>query len=165
MRTSFVHLAGTRLGFRDPADPTVFERVAKQFDFAIDFALDQRASFVLFGGNLFDGPDLQPDTLQVAIRGLRRLAEKNVSAIAIRGQRELWLQPAISSWYDMLSREGLLSALEPAIRPEQMELRRWERRDGIGSYADLGRCRVLGLGYHGSMAGPLLQALAKAIAA
>jgi hypothetical protein len=164
VRTSFLHLADTRLGFRDPGDPGVFEQVAKRFRFAVDYALDQRAAFVLFSGNLFDSPDLDPDSLQVVLRGLERLADKNVSAIAIRGQREVRHQPGVMTWYEMLSQENLLATLEVGLSDGQMAPRRWERRDGSGSYVDLGRCRVFGLHYYGSMTGPLVQALAKSIA-
>ena len=165
MRTSFLHLADTRLGFRDPADPSVFEQVAKQFRFAVDYALDQRVAFVVFSGNLFDSPDLDPDALQVVLRGLERLAEKNVTAVAIQGQRDGRFQPGVLSWYQMLSQENLLATLDVSLGEGQMALRRWERRDGSGSYVDMGRCRVFGLRYYGSMTGPLLQALAKAVAA
>jgi hypothetical protein len=164
VRTSFLHLADTRLGFRDPADPTVFVQVAKQFRFAIDYALDQRAAFVVFSGNLFEGADLDPDALQVVLRGLERLAEKNVSAIAIRGQRDARHQPGVMTWYEMLSQENLLASLEVGLGDGQMALRRWERREGSGSYVDLGRCRVFGLPYYGSMTSPLVQAMAKSVA-
>ena len=164
VRTSFLHLADTRLGFRDPADPTVFEQVAKQFRFAIDYALDQRAAFVVFSGNLFDSADLDPDSLQVVLRGLERLAEKNVSAIAIRGQHDMRHQPGVMTWHEMLSQENLLATLEVGLGDGRMALRRWERRDGSGSYFDLGRCRVFGLHYYGSMTSPLVQAMAKSVA-
>lgn len=165
MRTSFLHLADIRVGYRDPANPSVFEQVAKQFRFAVDYALDQRVAFVLFSGNLFAGPDLDPDTLQVVLRGLERLSDKNVSAIAIQGQRDSRYQPGVMSWYDMLSQENLLATIEVGLSDGQMAMRRWERRDGSGSYVDLGRCRVFGLHYYGSMVGPLVQAMARSVAA
>lgn len=165
MRTSFLHLADTRLGFRDPADPGVFEQVAKQFRFAVDYALDQRVGFVVFSGNLFETPDLDPDALQVVLRGLERLAEKNVAAIAVQGQRDGRHQPGVLSWYQMLSQENLLATLDIGLGDGQMALRRWERRDGSGSYVDMGRCRVFGMHYYGAMAGPLVQAMAKSVAA
>jgi hypothetical protein len=165
VRTSFLHLADTRLGFRDPADPTVFEQVAKQFRFAVDYAIEQRAAFVVFSGNLFDGPRLDPDSLQIALRGLEQLAEKNISAIAVRGQRDVSHQPGVMTWYDMLSQENLLASLEVGLGDGHLTLRKWDRRDGSGSYVDLGRCRVFGLRYYGSMSGRLVQALAKSVAA
>src|SRR5438552_1354013 len=165
MRTSFLHLADTRLGYRDPAGPSVFELIAKQFRFAIDFAIDQRASFVIFSGNLFDSPEVDPETLQMALRGLHQLADKNIAAIAISGRTELPIQPGGMSWHDMLAQESLLVSLECAVGESQLELRRWERRQGSGSYVDLGRCRIFGLHYFGSLSGPLVQALAKSIAA
>jgi hypothetical protein len=121
-------------------------------------------AFVVFSGNLFDGPHLDPDSLQVALRGLERLAEKNVSAIAIRGQRDVCHQPGVMTWYEMLSQENLLASLEVGLADGHMALRRWERRDGSGSYVDLGRCRVFGLHYYGSITGPLIQAMAKSVA-
>jgi hypothetical protein len=165
MRTSFLHVADMRLGMRHPADAAVFEQVAKQFRFVVDYALDQRASFVVFSGNLFDSPELDPETLQAAWRGLRRLAEKNVAAIAIRGRSEMALERSGMSWHDVLAQDGLLASLEPGLRESQLELRRWERRDGSGSYLDLGRCRVFGLPYLGALAGPFVQTLSRSIGA
>ncbi|HLY65351.1 MAG TPA: hypothetical protein VKU60_07450, partial [Chloroflexota bacterium] len=165
MRISFLHLADTRLGYRDPGDGAAFDQVAKQFRFAIDFAVDQRASFVVFSGNLFDSPEVEPETFQVALRGLTRLAEKNIAAIAIRGERELQQQPHAVTWFDMLSQEGLLASLEVGTADSQLALSRWERRDGRGSFADLGRCRIFGLHHFGFMTGALLQAFGKAVAA
>ena len=165
VRTSFLHLADTRLGFRDAGDPSVFERVAKQFRFAVDFAIDQRAAFVVFSGNLFDAPDVDPDTFHTVLRGLGQLAEKNISAIAIRGRRDMRDQPGVMSWHDLLGQEGLLSSLEVTAGETDVEVKRWDRRTGRGGYVDLGRCRVFGLHYFGSMTGSLLQSLAKAITA
>jgi|SRR5713226_7903913 len=165
MRTSFLHLADTRLGYRDPNDPAVFEQVASQFRFAVDFAVDQRASFVVFSGDLFDSPGFEPDTLRVALRGLSKLAEKNIGAIAIRGRSDTGGEPGVMTWHDMLAQEGLLAALDVGIGDGQLELHRWERREGRGSYLDLGRCRVFGLRYFGSMTSSMLPALSKAVAA
>lgn len=164
MRTSFVHLADTGLGYRDENDPAVFGQVAKQFRYAVEFAVEQRASFVVSSGNLFHAPEIEPDAFQVVYRGLRSLADKNISAIAIRGRREIRLQPGIMSWYEMLAQEGLLAVLQPENEESQLTLRRWDRRTGRGCYADLGRCRVFGMQYFGSMSGLFLQALAKSIA-
>ncbi|HLG71492.1 MAG TPA: hypothetical protein VK009_13780 [Chloroflexota bacterium] len=163
MRTSFIHVADTGLGYADPADPGLSAQVAKQFRHVVDHAVEQRAAFVVFSGNLFDAPDVEPDAFQAAYRGLRALAEKNVSAIAVRGRRDMRLQPGRMSWYDMLAQEGLLAVLEPQVQDVQLALRRWERRDGRGSYLDLGRCRVFGLHYMGTLSGLALQALAKAV--
>jgi hypothetical protein len=167
VRTSFLHVADTRLGFRDPRDPEVFEKVARQFRFAIDFAIDHRAAFVLFSGQVFTGPEVEPDALQVALRGLNQLAAKNITAIAVRGRCELpSVQPRDRlSWHDLLAQEGLLVTLEPGIGDRQLQLSRWERREGRGSFVDLGRCRVFGLPYTGSMAEAMLPALAKAVGA
>src|SRR5579862_1418319 len=165
MRTSFLHLADTSLGYRDPGDPSVFEQVARQFRHAVDFAIEQRVAFVVLSGNLFSSPALEPDAFQVAIRGLRSLAEKNIYAIAVRGRNDIRLTPGAMSWYDMLAQDGLLMALEPEPADRQLNLRKWERRDARGSYADLGRCRVFGLHYFGSMSSLVIQALAKGVAA
>lgn len=164
MRTSFLHLADTRLGYRDPADAGVFEQVAKQFRFAVDFAIDQRASFVLFSGNLFDSAAVEPDALQVALRGLTRLADKNISAIAIRGQADISYQPGVMTWHELLAQEGLLACLEVRTGDGRLELDRWDRRIGAGGFVDMSRCRVFGLHYYGSMTGNLVHALARAIA-
>ena len=164
MRTSFLHLADLRLGYRDPADEAVFGLAAQRFRFAVDFAVDQRASFVVFSGNLFDAPDVEPDTLHVALRGLSLLAEKNISAIGIRGRSDVRHQPGVMSWYDMLGQEGLLASLEPQVQDRQIGLERWDRRTGRGGFMDMTRCRVFGLHYYGSLTGALLQVLARSIA-
>jgi hypothetical protein len=163
VRTSFLHLADTRLGYGDPSDPSVAERVAKQFRFAVDFAVDQRASFVVFSGDLFSGPAPAPETFQSALRGLTLLAEKNISAIAIRGQAELHGGAGEMSWHDLLAQQGLLATLETPVHGSEVNLLRWDRRAGAGSYVDMGRSRVFGLHYYGAMTGPMLQALNKAV--
>jgi hypothetical protein len=164
MRTSFLHLADARLGFRDSDDPEVFQKVAKQFRFAVDFAVAQRVSFVVFSGQMFVSPHVEPDALHVAMTGLSQLAAKNITAIAVRGRCELSKEPSSSmNWHDLLAQEGLLASLEVKVGDGQLELTRWERREGRGSFVDLGRCRVFGLHFVGSMAQLMLPALAKAI--
>jgi hypothetical protein len=164
MRTTFLHLADTALGYRDAGDPGVFERVAKQFGYAVNYAIEQRTAFVVFSGNLFHAADVEPDTFQVVLRGLRHLAEKNVSAIAVSGRHDRRPLTQTMSWHDMLAQEGLLLALDPEVGENQLSLTRWDRRGGMGAYADLGRCRVFGMRYFGSMSSTLLQAFASGVA-
>jgi hypothetical protein len=163
VRTSFLHLADTRLGFRDPDDAAVFDCVAKQFRFAVDYAIDQRTSFVVFSGNLFASPDVQPDTLHVALRGLTRLAEKNISAVAIRGQADVSAPGGAMTWYELLAQENLLASLEVDVADGGLKLSRWDRRAGAGSFVDMSRCRVFGLHYYGAMTADLVHALARSI--
>ncbi|MBV9120276.1 MAG: hypothetical protein JOZ39_06170 [Chloroflexi bacterium] len=161
MRTSFLHLADVGLGYGLEAEPESFQRIAAQFRFAVDHALDQRVSFVLFSGNLFDRPDVPPAAFQVALANLRLLAEKNVPAVAVQGRADL--AAAGLGWYGVLAQEGLLAVLEP--QPEetrQLRLRRWERRDGGGSYVDLTRCRVFGAHYYGALSPRVLDAFSEA---
>ncbi|MDE3078067.1 MAG: hypothetical protein KGJ86_21800, partial [Chloroflexota bacterium] len=107
MRTSFVHVGDVRLGYRHPGGAESLGQVAEQVHFAVDLALEQRASFVLFAGNLFDGPEVAPATFQVALRGLLRLREKGIPAIAIRGSRDLSSSTSAMTWYDLLTQENL----------------------------------------------------------
>ncbi len=166
MRTSFLHLADVRLGYHDPADPRgSAEQLGKQFRFVIDYALEQRVSFVVFAGDLFDSPQVDPAAFQVALRGLSRLAEKGVAAIAIRGRHEVVRPGGELTWYEMLSDEGLVVLLAPQIRARDMALERWTRRELGGSFFDLGRSRLFGMPYYGAMTGVLLPALADAIVA
>jgi len=159
-----VHLADTHLGYRDPADPDSFERAAKQFRYAIDFALEQRSAFVLLAGNVFHTSELDPATLQVAWRGLSLLAEKNVPAIAIRGRADLEHSDGAMNWYELLAQQGLLTVLEAETASEgQLTLHRWDRREAAGAYFELTRCRILGLRYYGLMTGTVLGALARTL--
>ena len=151
------------LGRRDAADPDVFPKTAEQFRFAVDFAIEQRANFVLFSGNLFHRPELDPQTLQIALRGLTRLADKNIEAVAIRGRRELGGDGGMT-WHDLLAQEGLLAVLDAApVGDGQLALAPWHRREATGGYFDLTRCRVFGVRYFGGLSGLAVAAISRAI--
>jgi hypothetical protein len=163
VRTSFLHLADVMLGRRDPANPEVFSKTAEQFRFAVDFAIEQRANFLVFSGNLFHRPELDPQTLQVSLRGLTRLAEKHIEAIAIRGRRELGGDGAMT-WHDLLAQEGLLAVLDAMPAGDgQLTVAPWQRREASGGCFDLTRCRVFGVRYFGGLSGMAVAALSRAI--
>ncbi|MDE3076029.1 MAG: hypothetical protein KGJ86_11425 [Chloroflexota bacterium] len=163
MRTSFIHAGDVRLGYRDPEQPDSFAQTAGRFQFAVDLALEQRAELVLFAGNLFDSPAVDPASLQVALRGLLRLREKGIPAVAIRGSRDAGGSGSAMSWYDLLTQENLLTMLDAHPAGGQLKLVPCDRRAGAGGYLDVGRTRLFGLGYSGLMTGLLLGELAQAI--
>ncbi len=156
MRTSFLHVADLRLGYRNPEMPKSFDQIAQQFEFVIDHALEQRVGFVVFAGNLFDHPDVAPAALQVAWRGLTRLRDKGIGAVAIRGQRDISPSGNELTWFDLLSQENLLSVLDASVSQAKLKLSALDRNSGQGAYQDFGRTRVFGLHYAGAMTGLLL---------
>src|SRR5581483_6769430 len=108
MRTSFLHLADVRLGYHDPADPRgSAEQLGKQFRFVIDYALEQRVSFVVFAGDLFDSPQVDPAAFQVALRGRSRLAEKGV-----RGVKRVLGTSGGAAWGLVVDRDVEVQALQ-----------------------------------------------------
>ncbi|MGH2519970.1 MAG: hypothetical protein ACRDF8_09225 [Chloroflexota bacterium] len=163
MRTSFLHAAGPRLGGDPPAEGDGTVSGSGAFNFMVDFAIEQRSTFVLFSGNLLAGPDATPAVLQLLLGGLNRLKAKGIEILAIEGQAERRAAAGGLSWHRVLSQDGLLSVLDAPIARGHLDLPAWSRPRAEGSYIDLGRVRVFGLHYYGAMTGPLLADLADAM--
>jgi DNA repair exonuclease SbcCD nuclease subunit len=155
----FLHVSDVHLG-SFPEDPVRRLDVAIAFDRAIALALDERVSFVVIAGDLFDKKIVSPDVLHDHARGpLERLRAAGIPVFAIEGNHDEPAAGARHSWVTYLGTEGLVTPLRPAFTPG-LDLP-WEPTADrpAGRALAPGGIPIYGLGYLGPRTDEVLQAL------
>lgn len=136
---NFLHMADMHLGYRQYDLEDRFKDLGRTFNQVIEYAIGNNADFVLISGDLFDKRSINAPTYVQAVHVLSMLKEAGIPCIAIEGNHDRRFIKDGMSWLDSLEWEGLLKVIK--------------NYDGnlMGDYKDVGKTRIFGLGFAGSM--------------
>ncbi|WP_174590371.1 metallophosphoesterase family protein [Methanocella conradii] len=149
--TNFIHTADVHLGKRQYDLDERFRDFANAFLKIADYAVNEKAEFVLISGDLFEQRNINAPTYVQARQVLMRLKEAGIPCIAIEGNHDRAFLRDGMSWLESLDYEGLLKLIKPG------EERLME------NYVDIGRIRIYGMCYAGSSTSAVLPRIAQEI--
>ncbi len=165
MRTSFIHVADTHLGYEQYGVRERFNDFSRAFWDIMDEAVERRVDFVVIAGDLFNKRAIDAQTLIHAIEGLKNLKERGIVAIAIEGNHDRSYYRDGISWLQFLCHQGYLTLLAPVMRDGAPVIEPWQRDTMLGSHIDLlgGRLRVYGLPWQGAATVRCMEGMAQAL--
>jgi DNA repair exonuclease SbcCD nuclease subunit len=136
---NFIHMADMHLGYRQYDLEERFIDFGHTFKQVVEYAIAHNVEFVLISGDLFDKRSINAPTYIQAVHVLSLLKEAGIPCIAIEGNHDRRFLKDGMSWLDSLEWEGLLKVVK--------------NYDGnlMGGFADVGKTRIFGLGFAGSM--------------
>jgi DNA repair exonuclease SbcCD nuclease subunit len=129
----FLHTADIHLGHQQYGSKTRFNDFSRVFLHIIDQAVLRQVDFVLLAGDLFEKRTVDPLAMRVAVEGLRKLRDANISALAVEGNHEPAYYRDQYSWLDFLDALGYLRLLNPRFE---------DGRAVLEAYGDAGRAYV-----------------------
>jgi DNA repair exonuclease SbcCD nuclease subunit len=157
MSISFLHISDLHLGYQQYGSRDRFNDFGHAFHHAVDYALEERLSFVIISGDLFHKSAIDPPTLLQAVFGLDKLRNAEIPVISVVGNHDRARYVDHVSWLDYLSERQYLSLLSPKFSNGNIHFSPW---DGMnGGYIDIGPVRVLGLPYLGASTEAALHAI------
>src|SRR5258706_16087552 len=167
MRTSFIHIADTHLGYEQYGVRERFNDFSRAFWDIIDDALKRHVDFMVIAGGLFNKRAIDALTLIHAIEGLKKLKECGIPVVAIEGNHDRSYYRDGISWLQFLCHQEYLMLLAPKMRDGVPLLAPWDQRTMLGSHVDLlgGRLRVYGLPWQGAATLRSMEGLAQALEA
>lgn len=136
---NFIHMADMHLGYRQYDLEERFLDFGHTFKQVVEYAIAHKVEFVLISGDLFDKRSINAPTYIQAVHVLSLLKEAGIPCIAIEGNHDRRFLKDGMSWLDSLEWEGLLKVIK--------------NYDGslMGGFVDVGKIRIFGLGFAGSM--------------
>lgn len=160
----FLHCADIHLGYQQYNHKERFNDFGRAFYAVIDQAIAQNVDFVILAGDLFHKRSIDALSLNQAMRGLEKLAAKNIPCIAVEGNHERSYYEETIGWMKFLALQDLLILLDAEFTDHKPQLRAWDPKRRQGSYIDLaGGVRVHGLRYYGSGTVIAVNAYAEAL--
>lgn len=167
MRTSFIHIADTHLGYEQYGVRERFNDFSRAFWDIMDEAADREVDFVVIAGDLFNKRAIDAQTLIHAIEGLKKLKEKGIPVLAIEGNHDRSYYRDGISWLQFLCHQQYLTLIAPRMRNGAPVLAPWDPNTMLGSHVDLldGRLRVYGLPWQGAATLRSMEGLAQALEA
>jgi DNA repair exonuclease SbcCD nuclease subunit len=150
---NFIHMADMHLGYRQYDLEERFLDFGHTFKQAVEYAIAHKVEFVLISGDLFDKRSINAPTYIQAVHVLSLLKDAGITCIAIEGNHDRRFLKDGMSWLDSLEWEGLLKVIK--------------NYDGnlMGGYVDVGKTRIYGLGFAGSMTSAAIPQINDEIAA
>ena len=161
----FLHLSDIHLGcarYQLAESPRDF--FDAWFDVLKKYAVGVRVDFVLICGDFFHKRNVDPQTMNHAVFGLRKMAEARIPVVVIEGNHDQHYNDINHSWLRSLSDWGLVKLLEPQVTENGVEFAPWDEENHTGSFIDIGRARVFGSHWYGASANaaiPLITDLIK----
>ena len=152
-RMNFIHMADLHLGYKQYDLEQRFLDFGQTFKQAVEYAIAGKAEFVLVSGDLFDKRSINAPTFIQANHVLSMLKQAGIPCIAIEGNHDRRFLKDGMSWLESLEWEGLLKVIK--------------NFDGdlMGGYVDVGKTRIFGLGFAGSMTSASIPQIKDEIAA
>lgn len=156
----FLHIADIHLGIRRYRS----EERARDFFLAWNdciekYAINEKVSFVLIAGDLFDARKVEPQAMNQAMFGFMKLQEAGIPAIVIEGNHDCHETEQRFSWLRSLSSWGMIKLLEPVHADGTLKLLPWDDQKKTGSFIDIDGCRIFGSIWYGSTIGQALTLL------
>jgi len=157
---SFLHCADIHLGHLQFNEPQRLLDFAGVFARVAEYALDNRVDFILLSGDFFHKRAINAYTLEQSIRLLAPLKEAGIPVVAIEGNHDKAFYQDKNSWLSFLNNQGYIILLMPHFEEGKLVMSRWDEETRTGSWLDLDRVRVYGVGYLGvTTAGRLEEVL------
>jgi len=158
----FIHTADIHLGYQQYGSRDRFYDFCQVFLTIVERAIEQQVDFVLLAGDLFEKRTVDPESMRVAIEGLRLLREARIPVVAVEGNHERAYHREYS-WLDFLDSLDYLFLLNPRFEDGRAVLEPYG--EAGGAYLDLpGSVRVYGLKYYGASTGKVFGLFADALA-
>lgn len=136
---NFIHMADMHLGYRQYDQEQRFIDLGLTFKQAVEYAIAHKVEFVLISGDLFDKRSINAPTFIQANHVLSMLKAAGIPCIAIEGNHDRRFLKDGMSWLESLEWEGLLKLIKNF------------EGDLMGGHVDIGKTRIFGLGFAGSM--------------
>ena len=167
MRTSFIHVADTHLGYEQYGVRERFNDFSRAFWEIIDDAIARKVDFMVIAGDLFNKRAIDALTLIHAIEGLRKLKQHGIAVIAIEGNHDRSYYRDGTSWLQFLCYQDYIKLLAPIMQDGAPQITPWQPDTMLGCYVDLldGRLRVYGLPWQGAATSRSLETMASALQA
>jgi exonuclease SbcD len=148
---NFIHMADMHLGYRQYGLEQRFLDFGHTFKEIAEYAVANKADFVLIAGDLFDKRSINAPTYVQAVHVLSILKEAGIPCVAIEGNHDRRFIKDGMSWLESLEWEGLLKVIK--------------NHDGnlMGDFAEVGSTRIFGLGFSGSMTSAAIPQIAQEI--
>ncbi len=162
MRTSFIHVADTHLGYEQYGVRERFNDFSRTFWDIVDDAIARKVDFMVIAGDLFNKRAIDALTLIHAIEGLRKLQQHGIAVIAIEGNHDRSYYRDGTSWLQFLCYHDYIKLLAPIMQDGAPQITPWQPDTMLGCYVDLldGRLRVYGLPWQGAATSRSLETLA-----
>lgn len=128
------------------------------------YAIGEKVDFVLICGDFFHKRNVDPQTMNHAVFGLRKLANAKIPVVVIEGNHDQHYNDINHSWLRSLSDWELIILLEPGSTEKGVEFTAWDEDNHSGSFVDIGRARIFGSHWYGASANaaiPILTGLIK----
>jgi len=150
---NFIHMADMHLGYRQYDLEQRFIDFGQTFKQAVEYAIANKVEFVLITGDLFDKRSINAPTFIQANHVLSLLKQAGIPCIAIEGNHDRRFLKDGMSWLESLEWEGLLKVIK--------------NYDGnlMGGFVDVGKTRIFGLGFSGSMTSAAIPRIKEEITA
>lgn len=128
------------------------------------YAVGETVDFVLICGDFFHKRNVDPQTMNHAVFGLRKMEAAKIPVIVIEGNHDQHYNDINHSWLRSLSDWGLIKLLEPLSTENGVEFSAWDEINNSGSFIDVGKARIFGSHWYGASANaaiPMLTDLIK----
>lgn len=122
------------------------------FDVLQKYAIGEKVDFVLICGDFFHKRNVDPQTMNHAVFGLRKMAEANIPVVVIEGNHDQHYKDITHSWLRSLCDWGLIKLLEPEFAEDGIGFSAWDEARNCGSFVDVGRARIFGSHWYGASA-------------
>src|SRR4028118_761368 len=103
------------------------------------YAIGEKADFVLICGDFFHKRNVDPQTMNHAVFGLRKMADAKIPVVVIEGNHDQHYNDITHSWLRSLSDWKLIKLLEPGSTENGVEFAAWDDENNSGSFVDVGR--------------------------
>ncbi|MCC6826468.1 MAG: exonuclease SbcCD subunit D [Acidobacteria bacterium] len=160
----FLHIADVHLGctrYQLAESPRDF------FDAWVDvlrrYGIEEKVDLVVIAGDFFHKRSVPPEAMDHAVEGLTMLRDAGIPVIAVEGNHDQKYLDSKFSWLRSLSKWGLLKLLEPKSTGDEMIYEPWDEQLRQGGYVDVGRARIFGSDWYGTMGNVAIPMLTRAI--
>lgn len=153
---NFIHASDFHLGYAQYGLLERFRDYARAFQSVIQYAIDQKAEFILISGDLFHKRNINAPTYEQAYRVLSELKNKSPSTqvYAIEGNHDLPFHQDGKGWLEILNSQGLLRLIRKK-EANGVEL--------MGDFVELDKVRIFGMRYLGSITASVIPQMAEEI--
>jgi DNA repair protein SbcD/Mre11 len=159
----FLHIADIHLGCRRyNLDERTRDFARSWIEVVERHAVSNAVDFVLVCGDFFNARKVEPDAMNHAMIGLKRLREAGIPVVAIEGNHDQREVVSEHSWMRSLSQWGYLVLLEPRT-DDGFRLVPWDEEERAGSYIDIAGARVFGTHWFGASTNAAIPLLTDAL--